>query len=599
MASSAHEKEKDKDFQCHQSNDASYDDGNGKTIISSRVFEENTATAALSHIALTPPKVSSESRKVMATENQDKSTNESNDSDTDNELLIDIVKTKRKSIDRGKKRKSKKMTENTKIASEIKHSSKDVSNGNYINLGKILPSRPLTPQERTKRGKAGLKKGTKLDTTTRVFRNFFPMGASRYGELPPKPIEPSPSSFATHPTLFLSAPTIPLPPQYFEQIGKDDKRTKGEKLLQPSLLRIVSRMFRQHADLFLKQASLLDRIAANPNTKNIEKWDIDNFMSHRSDSLEIEIKNDRAVDLAKNTYEGMIHIRNRLDCLQNIVMNKIPSNNIDIAMESDASINEQKSGNDEESNVSLQNKKNPIENLSFVLEDKCFKMQHDQEKITHSTNRISNKHSCSHNKNVDNANEEDGTNHLLQEFKSIRRNLDKEPYSDDEDSVRLELIESIREGRANRKRKRENTDILDSTKCFTKKKSNNMLRERDELDSSSSSDRNIQVKDKPDIDVKKNNISIDSHLKPKLIQNSYSFLSPSSSSSSSNTSSSSNPSNNEINKCDTPSPQKKAALTRSDDDESDTKDQTTLPDKADTKENETLSVESSHDYFEI
>merc|ERR1712048_1137700 len=84
-------------------------------------------------------------------------------------------------------------------------------------------------------------------------------------------------------------------------------------MAEPKILLIIARMFRQHAILFLKQASLLERMSSHP--KEPLKWDIDSTTITR-ESFDDKVRREYVYEIAKRSYDGMIQIRKRLDLLQ-------------------------------------------------------------------------------------------------------------------------------------------------------------------------------------------------------------------------------------------------------------------------------------------
>ena len=91
---------------------------------------------------------------------------------------------------------------------------------------------------------------------------------------------------------------------------------------QGKILRVVARMFREHADLFLKQASHLEQLSISPHLINHQQYDqnhpynddVGGEIPCRENFLD-KIRRESVIDLAKKTYENMRYTKAIVDGL--------------------------------------------------------------------------------------------------------------------------------------------------------------------------------------------------------------------------------------------------------------------------------------------
>ena len=100
---------------------------------------------------------------------------------------------------------------------------------------------------------------------------------------------------------------------------------------QEATLKVIARMFRQHADLFLKQATYLEAMSLQikQKSKKADDNEISGLLNKMSDdyyfndkklppcreSLQDKIRRETVVDLAKKSYEGMREVKKIVDVL--------------------------------------------------------------------------------------------------------------------------------------------------------------------------------------------------------------------------------------------------------------------------------------------
>jgi len=93
--------------------------------------------------------------------------------------------------------------------------------------------------------------------------------------------------------------------------------TSGHKRNDETMLRVVARMFRQQADLFLKQAACLERMSYHLDDPSM--WDLDGSQIPSREDLEDKIRREAVIDLAKKSYEGMKEVK---VCMDSLLQNK-------------------------------------------------------------------------------------------------------------------------------------------------------------------------------------------------------------------------------------------------------------------------------------
>lgn len=76
-------------------------------------------------------------------------------------------------------------------------------------------------------------------------------------------------------------------------------------------------MFRQHSDLFLQQAAVLERVATCPTDP--DSWRID---EEAPESVEQKLLKENVSLLAKKSFEGMLQVQKRVDWLERAVTRK-------------------------------------------------------------------------------------------------------------------------------------------------------------------------------------------------------------------------------------------------------------------------------------
>lgn len=81
--------------------------------------------------------------------------------------------------------------------------------------------------------------------------------------------------------------------------------------------RVVAQMLRHHAQLFLRHAAILERMALRPNRP--ATWDLNHEDALPLEELQEKIKEEAIIYLAKNSYQTMKCMRKRWKRLKHLV----------------------------------------------------------------------------------------------------------------------------------------------------------------------------------------------------------------------------------------------------------------------------------------
>lgn len=107
--------------------------------------------------------------------------------------------------------------------------------------------------------------------------------------------------------------SIIMPPKK-KNYNQQSEVAELPRFKSPLLLRLTADMFRQHSDLYLKQAAVLERIASSPN--NPESWMI------QEDTPEVisqQIQQQATTTLACKSYQGMLQVQKRVDHMERLM----------------------------------------------------------------------------------------------------------------------------------------------------------------------------------------------------------------------------------------------------------------------------------------
>lgn len=142
-----------------------------------------------------------------------------------------------------------------------------------------------------------------------ISKTSLKKNGGKYEFIPPTPI----SSNGTLPALFLSHSSLMcLPNEASHGLNRQSSSSASSKLHHEQyLLQHVAKMFRQHAMLYLKQATYLEDMSCYPN--NPSKWGI--RIRSSMEDLDDKIKREKTVDLVKKSYESMIKMQRRIDSM--------------------------------------------------------------------------------------------------------------------------------------------------------------------------------------------------------------------------------------------------------------------------------------------
>jgi hypothetical protein len=105
-----------------------------------------------------------------------------------------------------------------------------------------------------------------------------------------------------------------------EELNEKLTAEESEQLLDveskrsPVLLRLTAEMFRQHSDLFLQHAAVLERVATHPNDPS--SWKIE---EEPPESVQKTLLRENVTALAIKSYESMLLVQKRVDYLETVM----------------------------------------------------------------------------------------------------------------------------------------------------------------------------------------------------------------------------------------------------------------------------------------
>ena len=81
------------------------------------------------------------------------------------------------------------------------------------------------------------------------------------------------------------------------------------------MARLAADMFRQHSDLYLKHAAMLERIASNPN--NVDAWKLE---EETPECIERELQQQETTTLALKGYQACLQVQKRVDAMERLMI---------------------------------------------------------------------------------------------------------------------------------------------------------------------------------------------------------------------------------------------------------------------------------------
>jgi len=80
------------------------------------------------------------------------------------------------------------------------------------------------------------------------------------------------------------------------------------------VLRLMADMFRQHSDMYLQHAAILERIVSQPN--NPQSWML---QEETPESIAREIRQEETSTLAVKSYQSMLQVQKRVDNMERLM----------------------------------------------------------------------------------------------------------------------------------------------------------------------------------------------------------------------------------------------------------------------------------------
>jgi hypothetical protein len=84
---------------------------------------------------------------------------------------------------------------------------------------------------------------------------------------------------------------------------------------QAQLLRLTADMFRQHSELYLKHAGVLERVASNPSDPLA--WQLE---EPSPEQIQDKLLQEHAADLAVKGYHSMLQVQKRVDYMEGLMI---------------------------------------------------------------------------------------------------------------------------------------------------------------------------------------------------------------------------------------------------------------------------------------